>query len=287
MAPATTGKTADALAAYRLAGPTRRRWPPPPERPTTPATTWRTRSIASASCCRRRASRSEAEAEFRKALAIYQKLADDNPAVTEFRSGLAGSHNNLGFLLADTGKPAEAEAEYRKALAIYQKLADDNPAVTEFRSSLAGATTTSASCCGDTGKPAEAEAEYRKAMAIHQKLADDNPAVTDFRSSLAKSHHNLGYLLSTPASRRRRRPSTARRWRSGRSWPTTTPPSPNSAAAWRQPHNLGILLSNTGKPAEAEAEYRKAMAIHQKLVDDNPAVTDFRSNLARSHNNLG
>ena len=35
------------------------------------------------------------------------------------------------------------------------------------------------------------------------------------------------------ASRRRRRPSTARRWRSSRSWPTTTPPSPNSAATWR------------------------------------------------------
>ena len=60
----------------------------------------------------------EAEAEYRKALAIYQKLADDNPAVTEFRSRLADSHNNLGWLLSNTGKPAEAEAEYRKALAI-------------------------------------------------------------------------------------------------------------------------------------------------------------------------
>ena len=60
----------------------------------------------------------EAEAEYRKALAIWQKLADDNPAVTDFRSSLACSHRNLGDLLSKTGKPAEAEAEFRKALAI-------------------------------------------------------------------------------------------------------------------------------------------------------------------------
>ena len=51
--------------------------------------------------------------------------------------------------------------------------------------------------------------------------------------------------------------------------------------------SLGTLLSNTGKPSEAEAEYRTAMAIEQKLADDNPAVTQFRSTLAGSHHNLG
>ena len=44
------------------------------------------------------------------------------------------------------------------------------------------------------------------------------------------SHSSLGLVL-VEASQRRRRPSTARGWRSTRSWPTTTPPSPNSAAS--------------------------------------------------------
>ena len=70
-------------------------------------------------------------------VAIRQKLADDNPAATGFRSGLADSHFDHGILLSNTGKPAEAEAEYRKAVAIRQKLVDDHPAVTEFRSGLA------------------------------------------------------------------------------------------------------------------------------------------------------
>jgi tetratricopeptide (TPR) repeat protein len=52
-------------------------------------------------------------------------------------------------------------------------------------------------------------------------------------------------------------------------------------------HNLGLLLKNTGKPAEAEAEYRKAQAIFQKLADASPDVNVFRANLAECHYNLG
>ncbi len=43
----------------------------------------------------------------------------------------------------------------------------------------------------------------------------------------------------------------------------------------------------TGKPAEAEAECRTALASLQKLVDDDPAVRDFRFCLAMGHFNLG
>ena len=43
----------------------------------------------------------------------------------------------------------------------------------------------------------------------------------------------------------------------------------------------------TGRPGEALESYRRALAIQQKLADDNPAVTDFRSSLAASHNNIG
>ncbi len=44
-------------------------------------------------------------------------------------------------------------------------------------------------------------------------------------------------------------------------------------------YRVAYLLSETGKTSEAEAEYRKALAIRQKLADDNPAVTEFRSSL--------
>ena len=73
----------------------------------------------------------------RKALAIRQKLADANPAITEFQSNMAQSHADMGWLLVMTGKPTEALVSYRKALAIRQKLVDANPAVTMFQHNLA------------------------------------------------------------------------------------------------------------------------------------------------------
>jgi tetratricopeptide (TPR) repeat protein len=46
-------------------------------------------------------------------------------------------------------------------------------------------------------------------------------------------------------------------------------------------HNdLGLLLGDTGKLAEAEVEHRHAIAILQELADDNPAVSKFRADLA-------
>ena len=66
-----------------------------------------------------------------------QKLADDNPAVIQFRMALANSHNTLAYALSETGKPTEAEAECRAAIAIMGKVVDDDPKVLEHREFLA------------------------------------------------------------------------------------------------------------------------------------------------------
>ena len=51
--------------------------------------------------------------------------------------------------------------------------------------------------------------------------------------------------------------------------------------------SIGYLLRYTGKLSEAETEHRTALAIYQKLADENPAVTGFVSDEAWSHINLG
>ena len=47
------------------------------------------------------------------------------------------------------------------------------------------------------------------------------------------------------------------------------------------------MLGHTGRPTESLAAYEKARAIQQKLADANPNVTQFQSELARIHNNIG
>jgi len=123
-----------------------------------------------------------------------QKLTHDYPAVTQFRSHLAGGINNIGLLLNHAGRHSESETEFRKAIALLQTLADDNPAVTQFRYDLAIEHANLALPLD--GKPSEAETELRKAIELLQKLADDNPAVIVFRMALAYSKSNLSSALS-------------------------------------------------------------------------------------------
>ena len=171
---------------------------------------------------------------YRRALAIQRKLADDNPAVTEFRSRLADSYHNIGVVQSQTGQTAEALDSFRRALAIQQKLADDNPAVTRFRSDLAYSHNNIGLMQNLTGLPAEALESCCRALAIQRKLVDDYPAVTEFRNLLAISHNYIGFLQRETGHPAEALDSFVRAWRSSRSWPTTTPRSPGSAATWRK-----------------------------------------------------
>ena len=131
-------------------------------------------------------------------MALYRRLVDDHPTVTEFRSSLAASHDNLAGPLVTSGKPAEAEVEHRQAMALYQKLADDEPAVhgsqVWFRN--IDPIIERAERLSREGKLAEAEAAYRDALSSYQKLADAHPGVTEFRVRLALSHFQFGVQLS-------------------------------------------------------------------------------------------
>ena len=84
-----------------------------------------------------------------------------------------------------------------------------------------------------------------------------------------------------------RRPSSASRWRFIRSWPTKNPPSSHSAGIFLCHSDFGALLFATARLSDAEAEHRTAMAIEQKLAEDNPGNTDIRVLLANSHRSLG
>jgi tetratricopeptide (TPR) repeat protein len=55
----------------------------------------------------------------------------------------------------------------------------------------------------------------------------------------------------------------------------------------RSHNNLGNLLRDLGKRAEAETAYRHAAVIQEKLAADFPAVPQYRLELAGSHNNVG
>ncbi len=194
------------------------------------------------------------------------------PRLAAVEHGQAGGGG--GRVPQGAGDPAEAGRRQPRRHRIPQRPGDR-------------ATTTSAGCCGTRASRRRRRPSSARRWRSSRSWPTTTPPSPNSAAAWRKTTSTSAACCRAWASQSRRRPSTARRWRSGRSWPTTTPPSPNSAAAWRPATTFSAdLLSNTGKPAEAEAEYRKAMALYQKLADDDPAVTEFRSDLAWSHRSL-
>jgi serine/threonine-protein kinase len=227
----------------------------------------------------------DSEAELRAAMAIQQKLADDNPGVIKYHSSLAYSHYLVATVLMKTHRPAVAE--YREALAIQQKLADDNPAVTAFRRFLAMSHLDVATALQFAGESSEAEAELRAARAILQKLADDNPDVTVFRTYLAQSYDGLSSLLSEQGKSAEAEAASRTAVAILRKVVEDSPDVNSYRFDLALSHTgHGWLLSQTGRPSEAEPVDREALAILQKLADADPKILSYRKNAANVGNNL-
>ena len=215
---------------------------------------------------------SEAEAEFRKALTIQQRLTDDNPAVAYFHSILAASHNDLGRLLASTGNASEAGAEYRAALAIQQRLADNHPADVQFQSDLAGLHINFGNLLSEADKPAEAEAEYRTALAIQESWPATIPPSPSLKSELANIHINLGILQWEAGKAREAEAEHAKRWPSFGSWPTTTPASRITGADLA---NATVCLATAhlalGRDALARTAAEQAVVLLEAVLEQDRA----------------
>jgi len=226
----------------------------------------------------------DAMVSYRKALAIWQKLVDANPAHIEFQQKLGWGHYNMGLVLKDAGKPAEAMVSYRKALAILQKLADANPAVIEFQRDLASNHYNIGYLLSQTGNAAEALQVYQKALAISQKLAESNPAVTDFQHLLAANHGRIGILLSRTGKPEEALLASRKAVSILQKLADANPAVTNIVkdVAWSN-NQLGRVLARQKRFAEAFTALDAGLAIHQKLAEADPKNTEYASGLGYSH----
>ena len=230
----------------------------------------------------------DAEAEYRKALAIRQKLADDNPAITELHTQLARNHNGLGWLLGNTGKTSEAVTEHRKALAIQQKLADANPGVAAYLSELSYSHYILGSVLLNAGKSSEADDECGKALAVRQKLVENYPAVPQFQRDLAETLSDIGWRLDrtgkleealgyyTKAEQIRKMLAAANR---------ATPF--DRARLGNCLTDKAVCLRRSGKLDLALSACEGALAVLEPLVQAHPEVLDYRMQHGETHLRLG
>jgi tetratricopeptide (TPR) repeat protein len=205
--------------------------------------------------------------------------ARDRP---EHRRKLARYLNNLGLLLAASGRSREAEADYREAIAILEPLAAADPPVAGDRWQLARSDANLAVLLQASARPDEAEILGTRACALQKALRADFPEVPDYRHELAKILNNLGLL----------RQQTNRPQEGERSFReaielqevlvTDFPRSPDYRQALAVTRlNLGALLEASDARAAARA-YRDALAIQERLTVDFPGVPEYRLALGRT-----
>jgi serine/threonine-protein kinase len=284
---AATGRTADALAVYRLARDDQGAAAAAPGAPAAARRDLADTIHRIGDLVWSTGTAPEAEDAYRSALAIRRKFVREDPAA-ESRSRLADSHIALGDLLFGTGRRDDGVAEVREGLGLHQALADENPAVAEYRSRLANTHHKLSAHTANQGRPEDAAAEMRAAMSLYRGLAAEYPTVIEYRRLLASGHYTLAHLLcysGRPVEGEAEfREALAMQRRLVAEQPAVTKDRSFLSAILT---NLGGVLRQAGRTAEAESGYREAMANARKLADEHPADSHLRRIIAFVGEGLG
>src|SRR5262249_34226807 len=83
--------------------------------------------------------RPEAEAAFRRALELREKVAAEFPAIPEYRIDLAGSYVNFGRLIRDDGRILDSLDWFAKAIPLLEGILEQDSRVSAARSFLRNA----------------------------------------------------------------------------------------------------------------------------------------------------
>jgi serine/threonine-protein kinase len=213
-----------------------------------------------------------------EAIAILEPLVRDSPAVGGYRRALARAHLNAGGVALLIGNREQAAKEFETARSILDRLAAEQPQVPDWKNELAVALDSLSELHQGAGHPELAVPLVRKAAAIRSELARDFAGVAHFQHTLIFSQSATAYLAGAPAVQ------GIDGWRKlVKAHPEIV--TYRIALAW-QLNTSGARYQMAGRPTEAEAAYRDAIAIWTKLAQDSPEAPDHRENRARAESNL-
>jgi serine/threonine protein kinase/tetratricopeptide (TPR) repeat protein len=229
----------------------------------------------------------EAEAAFRKSIAILEKAVEESPGAPVYRRTLATDYYWLGYILKITGRPQEAEELFRRNVESSERLVADYPGVADHRGHLYQAHWALGDFLKGVGRSPEAEPSYRQAVAVARQLVADFPTAADYRYKLTYAWQELGHLLlerqhyQEAGQAFREAVTVARQFVAD--FATATCPRGELYYGYRA---LGDALKEAGRHQEAVPPYRQAVELARQFVADSPAVAQHRRNLLLSERSL-
>lgn len=218
---------------------------------------------------------------------IFAALAGEDGATADHRSHLGLCYNNLGLVLAGSGRVDEAREAYRQAEDLANALCRDDPGNSRYGWRLALVLTNTGLLYSQSGNAGQADACYGRAIALFERLVNQEPKRDEFRKDLAVAFNNRGALHRAKdpdqAAADNARALTLLEQLAGRH-PERLDYEAELALCQS---NQGVLLAEIGSPADALPVLRRAIAAQEQLVRKAPARVAYRRDLAVSHNNLG
>lgn len=197
--------------------------------------------------------RDDAESEYRKAIAAFEKLAKENPKNVEYRQRLAYCHNWLGETLRQW---YEQESPPDKTLA------------------------------------SQATTEYNTALALQQQIHDAAPQNAQYTQELARTHYNRGIMESKQGNRRDAetdlRAATALLGPLVGQKITVDPQQTTPGAAQdlaRADNDLAALDAMEGNNDEARKLYEQAIGVGEQLTAADKDSREYKYELANYYDN--
>ena len=226
---------------------------------------------------------------YRKALAIQEKLVSQGQATNADRRTLAKLSINVGDQLAAKSDVQSQEDFCRRAVRILSEIAQRDVASTTARSDVAGALFSLAVALRTKGDLDGAITEYRRAAEIYEKLSGEKTDRRDtYLRNAALTYKTIGAVLELKnepfAALELYRRALAIDAENAAANPNNVQYQLDSSFSY---NSVASVLTDDGDLNEALENCRKALAIQEKVVADDAKNSFAQNALARTYRRVG
>ena len=232
----------------------------------------------------------QAREAWRKASALWRRLAEGHPTEPRYRLELGKSYSDLGVQLRMQGDELEeAVTVQEKGLAILETLVSDHPTVAEYLYELALAYDGLGWAKTEMlWRPMEARAAYENSLALFSNLAKTYPAVNDYQSKQAEDYDSFASLLeysgkwAEALDAQRKGLAVSRKLVEGNLG--------DLDARWKNGmiyQESGRVLLELGHEAEGMEALQKGLESFRKVAEVDPSLNDSLRHVCWSHDDIG
>jgi serine/threonine-protein kinase len=236
------------------------------------------------------------EANFAKAIELYEGLRKEFPADPEYRLELARVHIDLALVLRPNLKPIpvgerdradRSEKEFQTAIALCQQLGSDFPGMPRYRLELSHALVNLGTLYRRRENTVDSDKAYRQALDITEKLVAEYQGVPRYQLELVRSQVAVAVQLRDsdhPAEAQKYFDRALTLARELVATFASVPEYKNELA-----NTIGqqaMLLRNTGKYTDAVQRFKEAIEVSRAALEPNRLQPMFRRVFRNNHIDL-